>query len=164
MIGGSSVRPDTTQPLTFSGLQSFTVSPYSEAVSDTLDFAVESDSNMTVTIYLKDGQTGFAPTTHIASHVTSWLTLGNEVDAQNFTDNSTTSWDHWCAHSLSHSLALAPETDDDMPRFFISSVDVSPPFTASTMMVIGDSITDGTGSTMNGNNRRVSAPYAPATS
>lgn len=95
--GVSAIIPETLQTLTFSGNESITISDQSLAVSDPINFAIEPQSMLTVTIYLADGQATNYITSHPGSRTTSWWTFGNEVSATNLTiNNSTTqSGAHW---------------------------------------------------------------------
>ena len=81
--------------MTFSGEESVTVPPNGLETSDPIDLAVDNDSNLTVSMYFKDGQEGREPSMHSSSYTTSWLTLGNAVKAKNFTDKSRTSINSW---------------------------------------------------------------------
>ncbi|KAK0637769.1 hypothetical protein DIS24_g10489 [Lasiodiplodia hormozganensis] len=50
-------------------------------------------------------------------------------------------------------LAVDNDSNLTVSMFYLSAVDVLAPYAASTLVIIGDSITDGKGSTPNGNNR-----------
>ncbi|KAF4534705.1 Extracellular GDSL-like lipase/acylhydrolase [Lasiodiplodia theobromae] len=50
-------------------------------------------------------------------------------------------------------LSVDNDSNLTVSMFYLSAVDVLAPYAASTLVIIGDSITDGKGSTLNGNNR-----------
>lgn len=94
--GVSAVQPSTVQNVTFSGgEQSIIVPDGALAVSDPLDFPIEPQSMITVTMYLAMGQQGTAITSHPGSRTTSWMTLGNQVGAANLTGPELNSTAHW---------------------------------------------------------------------
>ena len=128
--GSGAIEPDTAQRVTFNGRTAVTVPVGAQMVSDPLDLTLEPGSNLTVTVYLAEGQASTAITSHPGSRTTSHLLRGNHVDDAELPD--ATPVDHW---------------------YFLSGVEVwSPPATAA-VAVLGDSLTDGRGSTTNGNDR-----------
>jgi lysophospholipase L1-like esterase len=98
--------------------------------SDPLPFNLRPRSNLTVTAYLADGQASNDITSHPGSRTTSHLLAGDHRDAADLL--GATAVDHW---------------------YFLTGVEVwTPPDTAAVVM-LGDSLTDGRGSTTNGNDR-----------
>ncbi|KAF4161891.1 hypothetical protein CNMCM6936_002905 [Aspergillus lentulus] len=130
--GTSALIPGSSRKVLFSGNEDITIAKGALAVSDPIDFPVEAQSTLLIDIYLAQGQQGNAITGHPGSRTTSWLSFGNYVGANNLTDPSVMSVDHW---------------------YFISAVEGSLPPNARSFAIIGDSITDGRGSDTNGNNR-----------
>ncbi len=126
--GVSAVRPGTIRRVTFHGRPSVTVPVGAQMVSDPLDFPVAARANLTVTAYLADGQRSLAVTSHPGSRTTSYLMAGNHVDAADLPGATRT--DHW---------------------YFLSGVEVVAD--ADAVVLLGDSLTDGRGSTTNQNNR-----------
>jgi lysophospholipase L1-like esterase len=128
------IQPKTVQKVTFSGSDSISIPNGALAVSDPLNFKVKADSIVTVTIYLKDGQTTNSITSHPGSRTTSWWQYGNAVDAANLavTNPATQSAAHW---------------------YFLSSIEAWVPPSYGSLVIVGDSITDGRGSDTNKNNR-----------
>jgi len=126
--GVSAVRPGTTRRVTFHGRPSVTVPVGAQMVSDPLDFPVGARANLTVTAYLADGQRSLEVTSHPGSRTTSYLMAGNHVDAADLPGATRT--DHW---------------------YFLSGVEVVAD--ADAVVLLGDSLTDGRGSTTNQNNR-----------
>ncbi|KAL8877865.1 MAG: hypothetical protein Q9198_004205 [Flavoplaca austrocitrina] len=83
-------------------------------------------------MYLAGGQDGEAITSHPGSRTDTYLSHGNQVTAANVTGDDVQNLAHW---------------------YFISAVEAWAPASASTLVVVGDSITDGRGSDTNLNNR-----------
>jgi lysophospholipase L1-like esterase len=126
--GVSAVVPGSIVPVTFHGKPSTTVPQGAQVVSDPLPFPVRSLENIAVTAYLAHGQASTSITSHPGSRTTSYLLAGNQVSALDLP--GATPVDHW---------------------YFLSGIEVLSP--ASAVAVIGDSISDGRGSTTNGNDR-----------
>ncbi|MDT7785631.1 MAG: hypothetical protein QOF58_4050 [Pseudonocardiales bacterium] len=126
--GVSAIAPNTRQRVTFNGRSSVDVPKGALIVSDPLDFPLKPGSNLTVTTYLARGQASSDITSHPGSRTTSHLLAGNHVEAVDLPGATPT--DHW---------------------YFLSGVEVLS--SASAVVVIGDSLTDGRGSTTNGNDR-----------
>ncbi|KAL8344193.1 hypothetical protein RB601_004630 [Gaeumannomyces tritici] len=130
--GVGRVDTSTLKPLTFGGGKASVTVPRGQvAYSDGIDFKVSPESNLALTLYLQGGQTGSAITGHPGSRTTSWIQAGNRVEAA---DVAGTSTKHW---------------------YFASAVEAwaGPDTLAGALVVLGDSITDGRGSTDDANNR-----------
>ena len=113
--------------LTFNGKKGVTMKPGEEVVSDPVKFKVEERMNLAVTIhYGKVSSTRL--TSHPGSRTTSYIAAGNTTDFSNPVART----DHW---------------------YTISAIDVVPARKASAVAVLGDSITDGRGTTTNGQDR-----------
>jgi lysophospholipase L1-like esterase len=126
--GGSAIDPNTDKALLFQGSPSVTI-PAGEAVySDVLCFEVAPLSNLAVSIYF--GETSADVTGHPGSRTTSYIKSGNVVTMAKLTSTSKT--DHW---------------------YILSGIDLLLNDTYACVVTLGDSITDGRGSTTNGNNR-----------
>lgn len=132
--GTYEIQPQTLQKVTFSGEDGIIVPNGALAVSDPINFPIKAQEIVTVTMYLADGQKTNSITSHPGSRTTSWWQFGNAVSATSLTiTNSTTqSAAHW---------------------YFISSVEAWVPQRIGSLLIIGDSITDGRGSTTDQNNR-----------
>ncbi|MEV6611666.1 SGNH/GDSL hydrolase family protein [Kutzneria sp. NPDC051319] len=128
--GVSGIRAGTAKTVTFGGRRSVTVPVGKETSSDPLDVSVPSGANLTVTLYLAQGQASSHITSHPGSRTTSYLTKGNHLTDTALTD--TTPVDHW---------------------YFLSGLDVWGPPHTGAVVLLGDSLTDGRGSTTNGNDR-----------
>ncbi|OAX85031.1 hypothetical protein ACJ72_00591 [Emergomyces africanus] len=130
--GASTIREETLQALTFSGSQNYTIPSGALAVSDPINFRIKPESVLTISIYLADGQKTNFLTSHPDSLTTSHLALGNYISAQDLANTSTQSVGHW---------------------YFVSAVEAWAPPSSKAFVIIGDSITDGTGSDTDMNNR-----------
>ncbi|MEU8031130.1 SGNH/GDSL hydrolase family protein, partial [Streptomyces sp. NPDC049099] len=122
--------PGSLRPVTFGGAPGTVVPAGTETVSDPLPYDVPADADLLVSVHLPKA-TG--PTTwHWLAHQTNYLSEpGDHTGDQGaaaFTD-AATSW------------------------FFLTGVDVRGPATRGTVVALGDSQTDGGGSTDNGNGR-----------
>ncbi|WP_033439791.1 SGNH/GDSL hydrolase family protein [Saccharothrix sp. NRRL B-16314] len=127
---GAAVRPGTVRHVTFGGGRTVTVPVGGEVVGDPAPLPVPPLSRVTVTLYLA-GATGPA-TSHAFAGATSWRASGDhraDVVPDAFTETSS-SW------------------------FYLAGVEVVD-FTPRREVVVafGDSITDGSGSTVDADNR-----------
>ncbi|HEU5157471.1 MAG TPA: SGNH/GDSL hydrolase family protein [Streptosporangiaceae bacterium] len=128
--GVSAIQPGTSQPVTFHGKASIVVPVGAQVVSDPLNFDLAARTNLTVTMYLAQGQASNNVTSHPGSRTNSYMVAGDHVDDADLPGS--TSVAHW---------------------YFISGVEMwSRPATAAAA-IIGDSLTDGRGSTTNMNDR-----------
>jgi lysophospholipase L1-like esterase len=128
--GVSAIRPGTGRTLTFAGQHSVTIPVGALAVSDPVDLPVAPQSNLTVTLYLDAGQASSNITSHPGSRTTSYLLAGNHLDDADLP--GATPVDHW---------------------YFLGAVEVASDPRGAGVAIVGDSITDGRGSTTNGNDR-----------
>jgi lysophospholipase L1-like esterase len=128
------IQPATLQKVTFAGKDGISIPNGALAVSDPINFPIKAQQIVTVTMYLAKGQTSNSITSHPGSRTTSWWQFGNAVDAAQLavTDSSTQSAAHW---------------------YFLSSIEAWVPPKQGSFLIVGDSITDGRGSTNNQNNR-----------
>jgi lysophospholipase L1-like esterase len=125
--GVAAIEPGTSHPVTFGGRPSVTVPVGAQVVSDPVAFF---SAELTVTAYLATGQASTAVTSHPGSRTTSHLLRGDHHDAVELPGATPT--DHW---------------------YLLSAVEVLAPDDISATVVLGDSLTDGRGSTTNGNDR-----------
>lgn len=128
------IQPSTLQKATFSGKDSISIPNGALAVSDPLEFPIKSQTILTVTIYLATGQLSNSITSHPGSRTTSFWQFGDAT--------------------LSPSLAItSPSTQSAAHWYFLSSIEAWVPPQHASFLVVGDSITDGRGSTTDANNR-----------
>ena len=124
----STIDPSTVKALAFHGNPSITI-PAGEMIwSDPLDFDLPALTNLTVTMSF--GAVPTKVTGHPGSRTTSYILSGNAVTATNMADAAKTA--HW---------------------YFLTSVDVRNDNSGAAVVALGDSITDGRGTTTDGNNR-----------
>jgi lysophospholipase L1-like esterase len=128
--GVSGVCPETSRRVTFHGRAGVTAPAGAQVVSDPLDFTVAPAANLTVTVYLAAGQVATGITSHPGSRTTSYLLAGEHVDAADLP--GATPVEHW---------------------YFLSGVEVLAPHGTAAVVMLGDSLTDGRGSTTNMNDR-----------
>jgi len=126
--GGSTINAVSNKELKFSGLSEVTMNAGAAVTSDPIAFTLTPRMDMAITIYY--GQTSASVTGHPGSRTTSYIIAGNAIDKSDFTGAVTT--DHW---------------------YNINGIDVLAPSTASCVAILGNSITDGRGSTTNLQNR-----------
>ncbi|MEV6306398.1 SGNH/GDSL hydrolase family protein [Actinoplanes sp. NPDC051861] len=127
--GVPDTRPGSSVPITFGGRRDVVVPMGAQIVSDPVDMPVAPATTLTVTTYLAAGQATTELTSHPGSRTTSWLVNGDRhAEAQLI---GATPTDHW---------------------YLISGVEVTAPG-AHGLVLVGDSLTDGRGSTTNGNDR-----------
>ncbi|MEU4766589.1 SGNH/GDSL hydrolase family protein [Actinosynnema sp. NPDC023794] len=128
--GVNAIEPGTSRQVTFHGKTSTTIQKGAQTVSDPISFPLAAQANLTVTAYLAQGQASTSITSHPGSRTTSHLLAGDHVRADTMSGSTPT--DHW---------------------YFLSGVEVLSGPTTASVVVLGDSLTDGRGSTTNGNNR-----------
>ena len=123
----SEIKERTSTPLTFSGLRGVTMKPGQVIVSDPVPFKMTPRMNVAITIHFgKASQTDV--TGHPGSRTSSYIAKG---DTKNFKDAVETA--HW--YYINSLLVVAPQG-----KF-------------GAIAAIGNSITDGRGTTTNGQNR-----------
>jgi lysophospholipase L1-like esterase len=126
--GGSTISVSTNKELKFSGASEVTMSAGAAVTSDPIGFDLKPRMDVAITIYF--GQTSATVTGHPGSRTTSYLVAGNTTTTTDFTGAVTT--DHW---------------------YNINTIDVLTSSTAACVAILGNSITDGRGSTTNMQNR-----------
>jgi lysophospholipase L1-like esterase len=125
----SSVTAGTSRAVTFGGRPGVAVAAGQDAVSDPVDFPVAAAASVTVTMYLAAGQPAAGGVTaHPGSRTTSYLAAGDHA------------------------------ADPDLPRavpvdhwYLLGALEAE--LAAGAVVILGDSLTDGRGSTTNGNDR-----------
>ncbi len=120
--------PSTDLALTFSGRPDVTIPAGAEFISDAVSFPAAPLSSVAITFHIDEAPS--QETSHPGARATSYLVHGDHVGDADLRD--ALRFDHW---------------------FNIGSVDVSAPAGAAAIVALGDSITDGHGSTTNGNDR-----------
>jgi lysophospholipase L1-like esterase len=126
--GSAKIVAGTDKEVLFSGRPDVTVPAGADYISDALDFLAAPISDLAIT--LRVDSNAVRQTGHPGSRATSFLAKGNALTAEDFPDAKKV--ERW---------------------YFVVGVDVAAPADAFTIVVLGDSITDGRGSTTDGNNR-----------
>jgi lysophospholipase L1-like esterase len=127
--GGGTIDTSTDKALAFHGAPSVNLPPGEAMLSDPFDYDLPAQTNLAVSIYLGN----ISATTingHPGSRTTSFIVASNVVTAASMTGAATTA--HW---------------------YIITGVDVLADSSSKAVVTLGDSITDGRGSTTDGNNR-----------
>ncbi|KAI1498939.1 lipolytic enzyme [Biscogniauxia marginata] len=127
--GVNGIETTSLKSLTFNGSSSVTIPVGQVIYTDPVDFEVSSQSMITVSLYSQAGQSGSSITGHPGSRTTSWMQQGNHVNGSSVVGTSTKHW------------------------YFLTAVEAWAPITTAALVILGDSITDGRGSTDDANNR-----------
>ena len=128
----AAIKTDTARTLTFSGGASFTIPPGAVAYSDPVDLTVPAAADLAIDLFLPgDTNTPSPLTMHTTAVQTNYVSEpGNHTGAAKLPTQTTTQ--NW---------------------FVIHRVDVLAPASVGGLVAFGDSITDGTRSTPDTNNR-----------
>ncbi|HEY9060603.1 MAG TPA: GDSL-type esterase/lipase family protein [Pseudobacteroides sp.] len=126
--GSDSIKSDTDKVIKFSGKEAVTIPAGQTVTSDPLDFDLPKLTNMAVTIYF--GSVPSALTGHPGSRTTSYILTGNKVTSASMASSVKT--EHW---------------------YVITGLDVLTEDSYKAVVALGDSITDGRGSTTDKQNR-----------
>ncbi|MER7842363.1 SGNH/GDSL hydrolase family protein [Kitasatospora sp. NPDC096077] len=121
----------THRTVTFDGSSTVTIPAGQDVLSDPVPMDVDADQDLLVSVYLPESPAG-ADTWHQRALDTTWIsTTGNHV-----TDDGTGNY---------------PATSRQW--FVLAGLDVASPTATGTLVAVGDSITDGVGSTPGANRR-----------
>ncbi|MFL6415795.1 MAG: SGNH/GDSL hydrolase family protein [Bryobacteraceae bacterium] len=126
--GESAIKSGTDKALTFNGQAAATIPPGAPLVSDPVDFNLPGLGDLAISIKLDTVPSEI--TIHSASHATSYLLKGDGVANPDL--SSGTRIEHW---------------------YFLSAVEVEANRAAGAIVTLGDSITDGSKSTVDKNQR-----------
>ena len=126
--GGNTINVSTNKELKFNGNSEVTMNAGVAVTSDPIAFNLTPRMDLVITVYF--GQTSTNVTGHPGSRTTSYILAGNTTAATDFTGAVMT--DHW---------------------YIINAIDVLAPSTTACIAILGNSITDGRGSTTNMQNR-----------
>lgn len=128
-LGSGNIDPRSDKALTFDGASSVSIPAGEVIFSDPLDYDLAALSNLAISIYFGDVSATII-NGHPGSRTTSFMISSNVVAAASM--NSAKTAAHW---------------------YIITGVDVLADKSGKAVVVLGDSITDGRGSTTDGNNR-----------
>jgi lysophospholipase L1-like esterase len=126
---GSAIIEDTDRVLTFSGEPEITVPAGAVVLSDPVDLEVSDLADVSVSLHFAD----VAPTStiHWDGHDTAYIASGDQTGSASFPDDAATM----------------------TKRAFLTEIMVDAPEGTIAIITFGDSITDGDGSTVDGNDR-----------
>ncbi|AOR30517.1 hypothetical protein BFF78_05125 [Streptomyces fodineus] len=122
--------PGTHRTVTFNGSASVTIPAGQDVASDPIPMAVDANTDQLVSIHLPGTPAG--TTWHEQAQETAWIS----TDGNHVTDESTGNY---------------PSTKTSW--YFLDGLDVISPTATGTLVCVGDSITDGVGSTRGANRR-----------
>ncbi len=126
--GGSTIDTSTDEELKFDGGPEVTIDAGAAVTSDPIAFYLTPRMQLAITIYY--GQTSSTVTGHPGSRTTSYILSGNNAAKTDFAGAAAT--EHW---------------------YNINTIEVLAPSNAACIAILGNSITDGRGSTTNMQNR-----------
>jgi lysophospholipase L1-like esterase len=127
---GSAIVTTTSHPVTFGGTPSTTIPAGAVMISDPVTMTLPAFADLAVDVFLPNDMSTMPVTVHAAAHQTSYVSAGNHAGEHDLTSPSTTtSW------------------------YYLSRVEVRTAGAAAAIVALGDSITDGTASTLDANSR-----------
>ncbi len=126
--GGGTIDPESDKALAFDGQEEIVIAPGATVTSDPLAFPLRPRADVAITTFY--GVSPVALTGHPGSRTTSYLFAGNALSRVDTSGAVRT--DHW---------------------YTINAIDVLAHATAACIAILGNSITDGRGSTTNMQNR-----------
>ena len=127
--GTGEINPATDQALVFRGAPGVIIPAGETALSDPLAFDLPATADVALSLYFGDASASTV-NGHPGSRTTSFIADGNAVSTADLP--AATKTEHW---------------------YFINAIEVQAEATGRNVAILGDSITDGRGSTTNGNNR-----------
>ena len=127
-VSSAGIDSATDRPLRFSGSEDVIIPAGAEYISDPIVFGVSPYADLAISIHYDAPPT--QQTGHPGSRATSYLVHGNQVSAADLLDAKAI--EHW---------------------YQISGVDIAASPKNASIVILGDSITDGHGATTNGNDR-----------
>lgn len=127
--GSGEINPVTDKTLTFNGAAEVVIPRGESVLSDAVDFELPALADVAVSTYFGD-ISATTVTGHPGSRTTSFIVTNNSVSAVSLPDVKKAV--HW---------------------YLITGIEVQADASGRAVAVLGDSITDGRGSTDNGNNR-----------
>jgi lysophospholipase L1-like esterase len=124
----SALAPGTDRAVTFSGQATVRIPPGAVVLSDPIKLAVPTAANLAISLFVPGEAT--AGGVHGAAHQNTFIAKGDATGSPSLNDAAkVASW------------------------FFLTGVDVAAPEGSGAIVALGDSITDGTGSTTDANRR-----------
>jgi lysophospholipase L1-like esterase len=127
-VGESAIRPGSDRAVTFGGKPTVTIAQGVDTLSDPVAFPLVAFEQVAISLYVVDG--GKASTLHGVGMQTAFIANGQVTSA-----------------------AKLENSETDTSRYFLTDVEVAARTNARTVVILGDSITDGVGSTRDRNRR-----------
>ncbi len=127
---GDAITASSSRQLTFGGSPSLTLRAGESTWSDPVSFSLQALKRTAISIHFGQVPNDTALTGHPGSRTTSYIQPGNAVNDAHLTNALST--EHW---------------------YFITAIDVLDSTRAAAVVTLGDSLTDGRGSTTDGNDR-----------
>jgi lysophospholipase L1-like esterase len=131
-IQGPAIAAGLNKPVTFDGRSSVTIPAGGSARSDAIPLHVDAQQDIAVSLFVSGSNV--APSQHTGAVVTSYLTGNNSGDQTGSEDGK-------------------PFTGKTTAMFWLKSIDVRPGAPATAVVAFGDSITDGTCTTLDAHDR-----------
>lgn len=130
--GDASIKPGSSQPVTFKGASSAVIPAGGQLISDPVALATNAGADVSISLYLPG--ISLTPSVHAQAFQTNYVT---QQGAGNATSDD--------------SGAAFTEQNSAVP--VLEGIDVLAPKSAGAIIVLGDSLSDGVGSTFDGHDR-----------
>src|SRR5206468_6802479 len=131
-IQGAAIAAGLNKPVTFGGKTSVTIPAAGSVRSDAVAFRVDAQQDLAVSLFVNGANV--APSQHGNAVVTSYLTANDAGDQTSSEDGK-------------------PFTGKTTSMLWLKSIDVRPASPATAIVAFGDSITDGTCTTLDAHDR-----------
>ena len=132
VMRGAALAPGSNRPLRFGGSQSVTVPPGGTSVSDPVPMPVIARQDLAVSLYIPEADV--RPSQHAQANVTSYLSDSG-------------------SGNVAADESAEPFTGTTTSTFWLKGIDVLSRSATGTVVGFGDSITDGTCTTLDGHDR-----------
>lgn len=133
-VRGAQLAAGSNRPITFNGSTQVSIAPGSTALSDPVALPVLAQQDLAVSLFIPGSRV--TPSQHTGAVVTSWRTADGAGD-------------------VAATEAPAAFTSTITSTWWLKAVEVEAPASAGAIVAFGDSITDGTCSTLDANDRWV---------
>ena len=120
IAGSPDVLADSLKQVTFGGLEGVDIPPYATVLSDPIDLKVRPASDISISMYLANGQPGPIVTAHLTSKSETWFNPGDHTRSDKLTSTAL-SYPRW---------------------YYISAIEGLLDDGACSIACVGDSITD----------------------
>ena len=121
LAGSPSIEPNSSIKLTFSGYESVDIPKWATLLSDPIPFQIPAQADVTVSLYLAEGQEGELMPGHEGTKAMSWMAEGNHLASPTLEGTSAVEFKRW---------------------YYVSSIEGHLPAKQRAVACFGDSITD----------------------